>query len=151
MPTLVPVSDPVALDVEWLADGHDNLVRNLAAATAASWRAIGSPMASRILRDRGRVRGLLDIAQDDGKLIAAESGDRVDLANARPEPLGHGLKQEIADRMAERVVHVLEMIEIEIQDREALHRRRARAIDCSSASTKTPRLASPVRLSKRAI
>ena len=66
-----------------------------------------------------RVCWLRNIVEDDGKLVAAEPGDRVEFTNARPKALGHLDKQDIPDGMAERVVDILEMIEIEIQYREA--------------------------------
>ena len=90
-------ADSIAVDRERIADGLQDLVG-----------------------EKGGVRRLLDADQDDGKLVAAEPSDRVGLANDRPEPLPHLLKQKIANGMAEGVVDILEVIEVEIQHRESL-------------------------------
>ena len=55
-----------------------------------------------------------------GELVAAHAGDDVGFAHARAQPLGDDLEQLVADRMAERVVHRLEPVEIETQHRERL-------------------------------
>ena len=40
-----------------------------------------------------------EVGLDQGKLIASEPGSDVGLAYAQPQPLGHGLQQQVADRM----------------------------------------------------
>jgi hypothetical protein len=59
------------------------------------------------------------IRKQDRKLIPAEPRHSVDVTNAGSQPLSHGSEHEITDRMAKRVVHIFEMIQIEVKDREA--------------------------------
>jgi hypothetical protein len=56
---------------------------------------------------------------DDGKFVAAEPRHDVRLARALHQPLRHRPQQRIADGMTERVVHRLELVEVEAQQREA--------------------------------
>ena len=56
----------------------------------------------------------------DREFVAAEPCHRVVLGDAFAEPAGDFLQQRVADRMAERVVDVLEMIEIEAEHRELI-------------------------------
>ena len=72
------------------------------------------------LRQRGGIGGMRDGDLDDGELVAAHARDRVRLAHQRPQPLGHHLEQPVAGGMAERVVHGLEVVEIEHVDRHHL-------------------------------
>ena len=55
--------------------------------------------------------------RDDGEFVAAEPGDDVVGAQRAREPLGDAADQLVADRMAERVVDILEVIEVDIEDR----------------------------------
>ncbi len=48
-----------------------------------------------------------------------EPGDEIALANAVPQPARHGLEEEVSDRMAERIVDLLEAIEVETENGEA--------------------------------
>ena len=76
---------------------------------------------SRIRLDKRRGVGrLLHLRHDDGEFVAAEAGDGVGLARAAAQAVGDQLEQFVADRMAERIVDALELIEIEAQHREAL-------------------------------
>jgi len=59
---------------------------------------------------------LLDLAAaglDDGELIAAEPRQEVRFAHAAAQPLCDRFQKSVADRMTERVVHLLEAVEIE--------------------------------------
>ena len=102
------------------------------------------------LCERGRVRGLLQLRHDDGELVAAEAGNRVELPDAAAQPVGDDLQQLVADRMSERVVDALEMIEVEAQHRQALA-----ALDApelvSSRSRNSTRLGRSVSASWRAM
>ena len=72
------------------------------------------------LRQRGRPpRGCSALGLDDGEFVAAEARDRVALAHAALQPRRDLLEQRVAGRMAERVVHALEAVEVEAQDRRA--------------------------------
>ena len=58
-----------------------------------------------------RHRGL----QDD-ELVAAEAGDDVGLADMAAQPVGDRAQQQVAARMAERVVDLLELVEVDEKD-----------------------------------
>lgn len=59
-----------------------------------------------------------DIDLQDGELVAAETCDDVVLAQRRLETLGCFSKQHVAEAVSERVVHQLEPVEVEHEDRE---------------------------------
>ena len=65
---------------------------------------------------------------DDGEFVAAEARHGVVRAHARSQSAGHRLQQRVADRVTERVVDGLEVIEIEAE-----HRKRVAALDPRSA------------------
>ena len=56
----------------------------------------------------------------DGELVAAHARDGVGLAHQRAQPVGHHLQQLVAGGMAQRVVDVLEVVEVEQVDRHHL-------------------------------
>ena len=53
-----------------------------------------------------------DVAQQDRELVAAEAGDRRGAAQHAVEPRADPLEQQVAVVVAERVVHVLEAVEV---------------------------------------
>ena len=57
------------------------------------------------------------IGQQHQEFIAADARDRVFLAHALKKPFGDFAQQHVADVMAERVVDVLEVIQIHVQQR----------------------------------
>ena len=57
--------------------------------------------------------GVGDLRQQDRELIPAQPGHRVALADAAHEPAGHDPDQRVAGRMAEGVVHLLELVEVD--------------------------------------
>ena len=59
-----------------------------------------------------------DAFEQHRELVAAEPGDRVGRPRALHQPLRGGLQQPVADVVAERVVHVLEVVEVDHQDRQ---------------------------------
>ena len=61
-----------------------------------------------------------DALEQHRELIAAEPGDRVGRPRALDEPLRSGLQQPVADVVPERVVHVLEVVEVDHQDRQSV-------------------------------
>ena len=71
------------------------------------------------LGECGRIDRSVDRSLDDGEFIAAEPRHGIGLARTLPAAAADGLQQRIADRMAERVVDRLELIEIEAQQRQA--------------------------------
>ena len=72
------------------------------------------------IQQRQRVGRLRDAGLNDGKLVAAQPCQRIALTHAATQALGHGLQQLVAERMAVRIVHVLEVIEIEAEHRQVL-------------------------------
>ena len=70
-------------------------------------------------QDRGVV-GLLDAGQDDGEFVAADPRHGIDLANAIAQARRNRLEQLVADLVPERVVDALEVVEIEVEHRQAL-------------------------------
>ena len=51
----------------------------------------------------------------DGEFVAAEPRQRVGLANTGAQPAGHADQQPVAGGVAQRVVHLLEAVEIEVE------------------------------------
>lgn len=62
---------------------------------------------------------VIHIGQDDGELIAAKAGDRIRLAHARADALAGLDQQRISPVMPERVVDLLEAVEIDQHQRHA--------------------------------
>ena len=95
--------DLPALDVEGLGEGLDD------------------PLG----RGGGAVHGG-EVVQDDGELVTAEAGydlaavarHRIALPHVDLKALGAGLQQLVADAVAQGIVHALEVVEIEEQNRE---------------------------------
>ena len=54
--------------------------------------------------------------QQDAELVAAQAGDRVGVAQRALQPRGDLLQQQVAHVMAERVVDLLEVVEIHDHD-----------------------------------
>ena len=68
------------------------------------------------LRKRRGVGRLVDRHLQDRELVAAHARDRIGLAHQRAQAAGGILQQLVAGRVAQRVVDVLEVIEIEQMD-----------------------------------
>jgi hypothetical protein len=64
--------------------------------------------------------GVPDGRQEHGELVSAEAGDHVSRPHAVAEPVGDELKEPVADRVAQRVVDLLEPVEVEEQQADAL-------------------------------
>ena len=88
--------DVVLLDLERLRDGVEQL-----------------------LRDPAQHRRLLEVLDDHHEFVAAEAREQVGLAQRRRQRLGHALQQLVADPVAERVVDVLEAVEVDEQHADA--------------------------------
>ncbi len=72
------------------------------------------------LGKRSRVGRFLHLGHDDGEFVAAQTGNRIGLSGAAAQTVGDQFQQFVPDRMAERIVDALELIEIEAQDRQTL-------------------------------
>ena len=62
---------------------------------------------------RGRVFRPCDFGKQDDEFIAALAADGVGTAHAGQQAFRNGLKKQVADGMSQRIVDVLEMIQIE--------------------------------------
>ena len=60
---------------------------------------------------------VVEVGQQHQELVSALPGDQIGLADARVQPLGELLQHQIAGMVAERVVHQLEVVEVEEDDR----------------------------------
>ena len=65
--------------------------------------------------DRLQGRVIEAAGGDDGELVAAEPGDHVVATQGAGEPLGDAADELVADRVAERVVDILEVVEIDVE------------------------------------
>jgi len=61
----------------------------------------------------GRVFRMADLRKQDYKFISALAADSVGIANAGQQSLGNGLKKLVADGVSQRIVDVLETIQIQ--------------------------------------
>jgi hypothetical protein len=68
-------------------------------------------------RQHCRVLGLSQLRQDQGELVTAQARHCVACANAGVEPLRDFFQEPISGGVAERVVDILEVVEIEQQER----------------------------------
>ena len=67
----------------------------------------------------GDLRGMklvVQVGEQHPELIAAQPGGRVALAQNRREVIGDAAQQPVAGRMAQRVVHELEAVEVDVED-----------------------------------
>ena len=65
-------------------------------------------------KDAG-IGGVVKFGRQHGKLVATEARDGIGLANVRAQSIGHRFQHPIANGMAERIVDILEMIEVEVK------------------------------------
>ena len=72
------------------------------------------------MRKRGGVGGLGDRSLDDDEFVAAHPRNGVGLAHEAAQAVRHDLQQLVACRMAERVVHRLKLVEVEMVNRHHL-------------------------------
>ena len=70
------------------------------------------------VRDRPERRPVVDAGQEQHELVPADARDHVVMPHRREHPLRRDPQHQIAGGMAMRVVHLLEEIEIEMQERE---------------------------------
>jgi hypothetical protein len=89
-----PDADPVAVEVEWLFD---------------------KPYDPEGERD-GTLALVLLVFLDDREFIAAQTSQYIGIAKRRPQPLPDLDKQLIACRMSQRVIDILEFIEVKRQN-----------------------------------
>ena len=65
------------------------------------------------VREQPRSVRLVDAGQQYRELVAAQPRHRVAVADAGLQPFGYLLQQVVAHRMAQRVVDLLEVVEVE--------------------------------------
>ena len=61
---------------------------------------------------------MVNVLLDDRKLVTAQAGDGVFAAHATPQPLANLLEEPVAHGMAERVIDLLETVEIKPEHRD---------------------------------
>jgi hypothetical protein len=78
----------------------------------------GDRLAERLDEPLGQRLGLalVLLLEQDGELVAADPRRRVELARAGADPSRDDLQQLVAGRVAEAVVHGLEVVEVEEED-----------------------------------
>ena len=98
------------------------------------------------LRQRAAVAGRA--VEHEHELVAAVAGERVGAVDARPQALRQRADQLVAGLVAERVVDRLEVVHVEVEQRDRRGPRAARASTAACSRSASPsRLSSPVRLS----
>ena len=107
---------------------------------------VGNP-----LGDRDRFAPAVDPVEQQRELVAAEAGEQVLAAHHALEAARDLREEQVADAVAERVVHDLEPVDVEVQhaDRAAVAPRARRPRRCR-LSMNAERLARPVRSSRDA-
>src|SRR5689334_16467617 len=83
-------------------------------------------------RETGGVLGAPDVLLEHHELVAAEAGDEILRTQHLAQPLGNRAEQLVAAGMAERVVDLLELVEVDEQQRRlpiGLARRLEQALD----------------------
>ena len=59
-----------------------------------------------------------DVALHDGEFVAAEAGDEVIGPDRLAQPIRDALEEFVADQMPQRIVDALELVDVDIEDRE---------------------------------
>jgi hypothetical protein len=70
--------------------------------------------------DLGRLVDRSDTLEHHGELVAAEAGGEVGGAQVQPQPVGDPDQQQVARRVAERVVDRLEPVEVDEEQRQGV-------------------------------
>ena len=73
-----------------------------------------------LIDEIGDVVRVADRGLDDREFVAAEPRDEIGLPDALAQPRGDALEQFVADGMPERVVDALELVDVDIENRELL-------------------------------
>ena len=81
---------------------------------AADLERRGDRLANADRQSRG-IQRLRQLGMYHRKLVAAEARDGIGFANATAQAIGHDFQKLVADRMAERVIDLLEFVEVEIK------------------------------------
>ena len=72
-----------------------------------------------VVEDEAEFGFAVDPVNEHHELVAAEPADLDAFRCEAGQPLGHAIDQAVADRMAERVVDALEVVEVEHGERAA--------------------------------
>ncbi len=68
-----------------------------------------------LLRDAIQHGGIVEVLDDDHELVAAKPRQQVGFAQRAGQRLGHLLQQLVADPVSQRVIDVLEPVEIDVE------------------------------------
>src|SRR6186713_3357293 len=74
----------------------------------------------KLLRDAPEHGGVVEVLDDDHELVSAEAREKVGLAQRRRQRRRHAFQELVAYAMAERVVDVLEAVEVDEQHAHAM-------------------------------
>ena len=111
----------------------------------------GGDLLEQALRDDGRLGRFADRGQEHGELVAAEPRHRVAGADHGLQPVAQDREHLVTDAVAVLVVDLLELVEVDEDERRTAGRPSLRIeIACSSCSWKKARFARPVSGSKSA-
>ena len=89
------------------------------------------------LRQSGGVVDVGDVRQDDGEFVAADACHSDVFVDAAAQPIGDALEQFVAVLVTERVVDRLEIIEVEIEDRQPFFVHGASSVSASRSWNST--------------
>jgi hypothetical protein len=62
------------------------------------------------------VLGALDAVLEDGRFIAAETGDEIARDRPMAQPLRHAPQELVADQMPQRIVDAFELVDVDVED-----------------------------------
>ena len=97
--------------------------------------------------ERARLVGIAERRLHDGEFVAAQTRHQIAVAQAAAQAVGDRLQQLVADRVAERIVDALEVVEIEAMHRELVALAAHAAEQLSSRSWNSSRFGSRVSAS----
>jgi hypothetical protein len=71
-----------------------------------------------LLRENSGVRGILQSRHQDNEFVATKTGHRIHRSDESPQAFRECLEQIITRQTPDHIVHILEMVEIEEENRE---------------------------------
>jgi len=114
------VDQPLSAEIASLSDAHAN-ARGQEEIVAFDFEGIAYRRED-LLRNPNDAPDLFEILDNDDKLVAAQSGQRVSLPHDRLEPARGLAQQPISADVAEAVVHGFEVVEVEKKNRDQTFR-----------------------------
>jgi hypothetical protein len=97
-----------------------------------------------MMRWPSRCSSVVAAAEQDGELVAAEARDAVGVGHGATQPRAHLAQHVVADAVAQRVVDVLEAVQVHHEDAELVAPSMASPMARASSLEKRERLARSV-------